>query len=120
MSMSSGKTTSRRRSASHNGGAAHRAAMDLEGEVQEAITGAGERLAKAADTARDVISDAASHAAAAYGELRGRARQAADTVGPFIEDRPYAALAIAGVLGVVFGALFFSRSTRVIYIKPTP
>jgi ElaB/YqjD/DUF883 family membrane-anchored ribosome-binding protein len=89
-------------------------------DVQDAISGAGDRIAKAADAARDVIAEATAQAAAAYEEIRDRARQAADTVDPFVKGRPYAALAIVGVVGLVFGALFFSRGARVIYVKPAP
>ena len=101
-------------------GAADEAATAVSGEVQEAISGAGERLSKAADAAREVIAEATAQASAAYDEIRDRARQAADAVDPFVKGRPYAALAIAGVTGLVIGALFFARSARVIYVKPAP
>jgi ElaB/YqjD/DUF883 family membrane-anchored ribosome-binding protein len=117
MSYSNESTATSRKT--RNGSAADTAAAVSE-DVQDAISGAGERIAKAADSARDVIADATAHAAATYEEIRDRARQAADTVGPFVKDRPYASLAIAGVVGLIFGALFFSRGARVIYVKPAP
>jgi ElaB/YqjD/DUF883 family membrane-anchored ribosome-binding protein len=117
MSMSNDKVTTAARKARTGATTAINA---LEDDVQDTLAGAGERIAKAADSARDVIAEATAHAAAAYEEIRDRARQAADTVDPFVKGRPYATLVIAGVVGLMIGAMFFSRGARVIYVKPAP
>jgi ElaB/YqjD/DUF883 family membrane-anchored ribosome-binding protein len=91
---------------------------ELQGKAQEAIAAAGDKLAKSAVKARAVIGEAADQASDAYGDLRDRARKVAETVNPFVRDRPYASLAIAGIAGLVLGILCFARGPKVIYVKP--
>jgi ElaB/YqjD/DUF883 family membrane-anchored ribosome-binding protein len=103
-----------------NGGArAGAAAGDALQQVEDAVDAATDRIAESAAKARAVLTEAADRASDAYGELRGRAEELADTVDPFVKARPYAALAVAGLLGMVIGVLFFGRGPRVIYIRPT-
>jgi len=89
-----------------------------EARADDIIGATADQIARSADKARAVIADAADQAADAYGELRERAQKVADTVGPFVNERPYAALAIAAVAGLILGALFFSSGPKVIYVKP--
>jgi uncharacterized protein YjbJ (UPF0337 family) len=91
---------------------------ELQGRVQEAVGSAKDQIAKSADKARAVIGEASEAAADAYDELRDRAQKVADTVDPFVQERPYAALVIAGIAGLILGALFFGGGPKVIYVKP--
>jgi ElaB/YqjD/DUF883 family membrane-anchored ribosome-binding protein len=94
-------------------------ARELQGKVQETIGAARERISKSADKAKAALSQATDQAGDAYVELRQRAQQVAEQVDPFVKEKPYAALAIAGIVGLVIGALFFSGGARVIYVKPS-
>ena len=92
-------------------------ARQFEGAAEEAIGSAKERLAETAKKARAAVADAADQAADAYATLRVQAQSLADTVDPFVKQRPYAALALAALAGLVLGALF-AGGPRVIYVRP--
>jgi ElaB/YqjD/DUF883 family membrane-anchored ribosome-binding protein len=98
--------------------AAADAATELRGDINDALDTAQDQLAKRAAKARAMIGDATDRATDAYEELRDRAQMVADTVAPFVKQRPYASLAIMGVVGLVLGVLFFGRGPKVIYVKP--
>lgn len=68
--------------------------------------------AKAA--AQDFVNRASDRATDAY----ATAREIADAVDPFVKDRPYAALALAIIAGVILGGLFLGRGPKVVYLKP--
>jgi ElaB/YqjD/DUF883 family membrane-anchored ribosome-binding protein len=89
----------------------------LDGRLDEALSEARERIADAAETMRIALGHATSRANAAYTGARDRARAVADTVDPFVHDRPYAALALAVVAGFIIGALCYGGQ-RTVYVKP--
>ena len=42
----------------------------------------------------------------------------ADTVDPFVKEKPYLSLALAAVAGFILGALLSGGGAKVIYIRP--
>ncbi|HEY3799482.1 MAG TPA: hypothetical protein VGL58_14110 [Caulobacteraceae bacterium] len=76
--------------------ATKRAAKELAGEARGAIENAADRASDTYETARDL----------------------ADSVDPFVRDRPYLSLAIAGLAGLVIGGLMAPTRPKVIYVKP--
>ncbi|HEY1749805.1 MAG TPA: hypothetical protein VGG29_00975 [Caulobacteraceae bacterium] len=89
----------------------------LDGRLEAALGEARERIADAAETMRVALGRAGSRAGAAYETARDRAQAVADTVDPFVHERPYAALALAALAGFVIGALCYGGQ-RTIYVKP--
>jgi ElaB/YqjD/DUF883 family membrane-anchored ribosome-binding protein len=63
--------------------------------------------------ARDAIGRAAGRAADTY----AAARDMAESVDPFVKDRPYLSLAVAAMAGLVIGGLFLPPGPRVVYVK---
>src|ERR1700756_5107887 len=82
-------------------------AQELKLAVNEAITKAADSVAVAAAKVGDQAKDV-------YGATSEHVQKAADAVDPFVKEKPYAALAIAGVAGLVLGLLFAGRGPRVI------
>jgi len=88
------------------------------------------------DTAHDVIADAADRlvdaserisvlarqlsgrAADAYGRARITAREVDSNLQPFVQERPYVALAIAVGVGFLLARTFTSRGPKIIYVEP--
>jgi ElaB/YqjD/DUF883 family membrane-anchored ribosome-binding protein len=95
-------------------------ARQFEGAAEEAAGSAKEKLTEAAKQARAAVADAADKASDAYQTLRVQAQSVADTVDPFVKERPYAAVAVAALAGVILGALLFTGGPKVIYVKPAP
>jgi len=85
------------------------AASDIE-NVQDA-------LAQAADQTRVAVSRIGDQAKDSYGMALERARTVAETVDPFVQKSPYAALAMAAGIGLVVGLLMAGRGPKVIYVK---
>lgn len=90
---------------------------------------AGALAAEVAGTAQKLMSQAAGQARAAatlvtgqanevYARARLKADGVAQTVDPFVKQRPYAALGLAAAAGLVMGLLFAGRGPKVIYVKP--
>jgi ElaB/YqjD/DUF883 family membrane-anchored ribosome-binding protein len=86
-------------------------AQNLRDAVNDAIGKAADSVAAAAVRIGDQAKDA-------YGTTTDRVQHAADIVDPLVKERPYAAVAIAGVAGIVLGLLMSSRGPKVIYVKP--
>jgi uncharacterized protein YjbJ (UPF0337 family) len=90
------------------------------GKAEEGVETAKKALSDAADQAAATISKAADQASTLYSTLIDRAQSVSDTVDPFVNERPYAAAAIAAIAGLVLGALFFGRGAKVIYVRTPP
>ena len=67
-----------------------------------------------AQDARQAMDRAADRAADTY----AAARDVAEKVEPFVKDRPFMALALAGIAGLVIGGLFLPPGPKVVYIRP--
>jgi ElaB/YqjD/DUF883 family membrane-anchored ribosome-binding protein len=86
-------------------------AQNLRDAVNDAIGKAADSVAAAAVRIGDQAKDA-------YGTTTDRVQHAADIVDPLVKEKPYAAVAIAAVAGIVLGLLMTSRGPKVIYVKP--
>lgn len=86
-------------------------AQDAAGSVQQAV-------GQVAGQAKDVLSKVTSQAKDVYGKADDQAKAVGDRVEPYVKERPYAALAIAGAAGFVLARVFFSGGPKVIYVKP--
>jgi ElaB/YqjD/DUF883 family membrane-anchored ribosome-binding protein len=67
-----------------------------------------------AHEAREAVGRAADRAAETY----AAARDVAERVEPFVKDRPFMALALAGIAGLVIGGLFLPPGPKVVYVRP--
>jgi len=101
---------------------------DLADGVKAESTRAQAIIDELASTMKDGVATAGDQASAAVNTLSEgavgaihRARKTAGTVGrsvePFLQDRPYAALAISAALGLVVGLLMTHRSGKVIRVR---
>ena len=104
-------------------GAAERASGTIQSasdRVQDAIDeGAGtaaEKVSDLADRASALVSRVGERAQDAYSRTAERAQEAVDIIDPFVQERPYAALAIAAGIGVVVGLLMVGRGPKIIYV----
>ena len=88
------------------------------GKAQDAVGVAGDAASRVAGVVREKVAKAGDHAADAYSDLVGRAQAAAERVEPFVKEKPYLAVGIAGLLGLVAGLVVAGRGPRVIYVKP--
>ncbi len=70
-------------------------------------------VAEAADDAGDLFGRVADRAANTYAAAKDVARQ----VDPFVRERPYLALGLGVLAGLVLGGLFLPPGPRVIYVK---
>jgi len=86
-------------------------AQNLRDAVNDAIGKAADSVAAAAVKIGDQAKDV-------YGTATDRVQLAADTVDPLVKEKPYAAVAIAAVAGIVLGLLMSSRGPKIIYVKP--
>jgi uncharacterized protein YjbJ (UPF0337 family) len=93
-------------------------ARQIVGAVEETVGKARETVKRTAKRAQAAIADATDQASETYEAVRGRAQAVADTVDPFVREQPYLALALAGLAGLIVGALFFGGGAKVVYIKP--
>ena len=93
-------------------------ARQFEGAAEDAVDKAKEAIGKTAKIAREAVAGAADQAADTYQTLRKRAESVADTVDPFVKEKPYIALALAAFAGFILGALLSGGGAKVIYIRP--
>ena len=75
---------------------------------------AADVAADVANEAGDLIGRISDRAATTYAAARDMAQQ----VDPFVKERPYVALGLAILAGLIIGGLFLPRGPRVIYVKP--
>jgi ElaB/YqjD/DUF883 family membrane-anchored ribosome-binding protein len=94
-------------------------ARQFEGSAEEAFGVAKEKIIRTARKAKGAMADAADQASDAYESLRIQAQSVADTVDPFVKEKPYAALGVAALFGFIVGALFFAGGPKVIYVRPS-
>ncbi len=87
------------------------AARKATGKVQAQID-------KVASKLSDGVSKAADKTAATYDRAAVQAKKAAETVDPFVHERPYAAAGLALGVGVVIGMLLARPGPKIIYVKP--
>ena len=88
-------------------------AADLRGEPRQF-----QSISDVADRAADAVSRVTDRAAETYETVRARAQALGDQIDPFVQERPYAALGIAALAGLVLGGLLFGHRREVIYVKP--
>ena len=93
-------------------------ARQFEGAAEDAVGKAKEAIGKTAKMAREAVAGAADQASETYQTLRKRAESVAVTVDPFVKEQPYIAVMLAGIAGLILGALFAGGGAKVIYIKP--
>lgn len=109
-----GETTT---TAKLNGAAAKKA-----DQAAQKVREIGAKVQKGAEQAASQISEKVNHATErtveAYDAASRKAKQVAETVDPFVRERPYAAIGAVLGVGVVIGMLLAARSPKVIYIKP--
>ena len=92
------------------------AADRVTGAIDQGAETAADKVLDAADKASVIIANAADRAQDAYGRMAGGARVAADTIDPFVQERPYLAIAVATGIGVVAGLLLAGRGPKIIYV----
>jgi ElaB/YqjD/DUF883 family membrane-anchored ribosome-binding protein len=83
-------------------------------KIEKKARKAGRAADNMAGDARDAIGRATDRAADTY----AAAREMAETVDPFVKDRPYLSLAFAAIAGLVIGGLFLPPGPKVVYVKP--
>lgn len=93
-------------------------ARQIVGGVEEAVGKAKETVTRTAKRAKAVVTEAADQVADTYETLRDKAQTVADTVDPFVKDKPYLSLALAAFAGFILGALLSGGGAKVIYIRP--
>jgi len=90
------------------------------GKVQDAIDEgaetASDKVSEIADRASEFVSKAGERVQDVYSRAAEQAQGVADTIDPFVQERPYAALAIAAGIGVVVGLLMAGRGPKIIYV----
>ncbi len=84
------------------------------GDVAEKLT-AG--ISDVGDQASAAVSRLGDQAIGAYDRASLTAQKMGETIEPFVQDRPYAALGIAAFVGAVAGLLLAGRGPKVIYIR---
>jgi ElaB/YqjD/DUF883 family membrane-anchored ribosome-binding protein len=81
----------------------------LAGKVQDAV-------GQTADQATETLSKLGDQTKEAYSRASQSAQKVADAVDPFVQERPYAAVAVAAGIGLILGLLLAGRGPRVIYV----
>src|SRR5664279_3091073 len=98
---------------------ASRTLRDASDKVQDAIDESAvetvNKVSDLADRASELVSKVSERPQDAYSRTAERAQGVADTIDPFVQERPYAALAIAAGIGVVVGLLMAGRGPKIIY-----
>jgi ElaB/YqjD/DUF883 family membrane-anchored ribosome-binding protein len=91
-------------------------AMSAAGSAQQALGQAAERAkataARVSDQARAAAGKASAQAKDAYGRASDKAQKMADKVDPFVREKPYAAVGVAAVAGLVGGLLVAGASVK--------
>lgn len=93
-------------------------ARQAEGKTLDAVGSIQETVGQVAGQAKDAVSKITGQAKDAYGKAGQQAKAVGDKVEPYVKERPYAALAIAGAAGFIFARVFSRGGPKVIYVKP--
>jgi ElaB/YqjD/DUF883 family membrane-anchored ribosome-binding protein len=88
--------------------------------AHEVIADAADRLVDASERISVLARQLGDRAADAYGRARVTAREVDSNLQPFVQERPYVALAIAVGVGFLLARAFASRGPKVIYVEPPP
>ena len=93
-------------------------ARQFEGSAEEALGVAKKKIEQTARKAKAIVANATDQAAETYATLRQQAQDIHATVDPFVRQKPYAAIVLAALAGLILGALFAGGGPKVIYVKP--
>jgi len=85
---------------------------------ETAAAAAKEIIGKATDRARAALESATDQVSDAYSRASDKAKDIADTVDPFVQEKPYLSLGLAVLGGFILGLLLAGRGPRTIYVKP--
>ncbi len=88
--------------------------------AHEVIADAADRLVDASERISVLARQLSGRAADAYGRARITAREVDSNLQPFVQERPYVALAIAVGVGILLARVFASHGPKVIYVEPPP
>jgi len=75
-------------------------------------------VSRAGDQASETVAKLSDGAVEAYDRAYASARKVSETIDPFVQERPYAALGIAAALGMFVGLLLTARGPKVVYVRP--
>ena len=81
-------------------------APSVQALASEAVDHARAAAARVTDQARD-----------AYDQARLKAYDLAEVVDPFVKEKPYAALGLAALGGLMLGLLYAGRGPKVVYLR---
>jgi ElaB/YqjD/DUF883 family membrane-anchored ribosome-binding protein len=109
-------TAALRRAANQTSDTIEEASETVQTAIDESAAAAVGKVSALADQASELAAKAGEHAQRAYSQVAGRAQDAADIIDPFVQERPYAALAITAGIGLVVGLLMAGRGPRIIYV----
>ena len=84
--------------------------------IQDAADKATETVLDAADKATAFVASAGARTQDAYSRAAERAQDVADTIDPFVQQRPYLAVAIAAGIGLVVGLLLAGNGPKIVYV----
>ena len=88
------------------------AAHQVEGRANRAVDSAEEILKRIVQEAVDAATTIRNQASDAYGVLAHSTKVAAEKIEPTLKERPYAALAVTALTGLVIGLLFAGPSIK--------
>jgi uncharacterized protein YjbJ (UPF0337 family) len=89
----------------------------FQGKIEGAVGATKDAMNSAADQLGALFAKAGGQARDMYGVARGRAQDMADTIDPFVREKPYTAMAIGLAAGLILGGLFLNNAARVVYLK---
>jgi ElaB/YqjD/DUF883 family membrane-anchored ribosome-binding protein len=92
-------------------------AGQLEGLIGQTADTASAAVVKLSDRAAQAANALSEQAKRSYEKASAQAKRTAETVDPFVHERPYASLGIAAAAGLIVGLLLAARGPKVIYIK---
>ncbi len=94
------------------------AAKEIKGKVQSAAATLKDKAADLGDTVSSVASQATDQAKDLYAQASEQYDAAVAQIDPFVRERPYAAIGIAAVVGLLVGLAWNGRGSKVVYLKP--
>jgi ElaB/YqjD/DUF883 family membrane-anchored ribosome-binding protein len=75
------------------------------------------KIGEAANYVSHAAVRASSQAKDLYSEVTGKARRVVQRVDPYVKGKPYAAMGMVAVAGLLVGLIMAGRGPRVIYIE---